>query len=147
MFVRLTLSPQMYSPLAKLPTWLRRLIRSVSLAALLLLGLVTTAYAQTADYGDAPSSYDPGTPASHTVVAGVKLGVAVDSEVAAQRNVTAAGDDSAGVPDDEDGVTGFPPLTIGATGYSVTAACTGAGATVAGWVDFDANSIFDTGER
>ena len=49
----------------------------------------------------------------HTVTT-LKLGAAIDSEANGQPNGTATGDDVAGVPDDEDGVT-IPTLTAGQT--------------------------------
>ena len=59
------------------------------------------------DFGDAP---DPSYPtflanrgAAH-VVAGPKLGAAVDIDVDGQPNATAMGDDANGVGDDEDGL-------------------------------------------
>ena len=69
------------------------------------------------DYGDLPAPY-PTTGslgASHTRHLGLRLGANYDFETAGQPNATATGDDVAGTPDDEDGVTTFPSFTAGAT--------------------------------
>ena len=42
--------------------------------------------------------------ARHVIVSGVQLGAAIDAEGNGQPNATATGDDTAGTPDDEDGV-------------------------------------------
>lgn len=103
--------------------------------------LVTPAY----DYADAPVSY--GTP-SHALSGSLKLGMnAPDSESAAQPNAMAAGDDAAGI-DDEDGISSFPPLTPGASSYSIPAAnisATGTGRLYA-WIDFNKDGVFTASE-
>ena len=69
------------------------------------------------DFGDLPAPYPTtGTlGASHTRHLGLRLGANYDFETAGQPNATATGDDVAGTPDDEDGVTTFPAFTAGAT--------------------------------
>lgn len=98
-----------------------------------------------ADYADAPASY--GTP-SHAIAGSLKLGAtAPDSEVAAQPNATATGDDTAG-SDDEDGVSSFPTLTVGATSYTIPTAnisATGTG-TLHAWIDFNQDGAFSASE-
>ncbi|NNJ71310.1 MAG: hypothetical protein HKP10_08515, partial [Kiritimatiellales bacterium] len=73
------------------------------------------------DWGDAPDSLQtPQYPtlaanngARHPILQGVQMGSFIDSELDGQPNVIATGDDIAGVPDDEDGVTFYPPLISG----------------------------------
>jgi hypothetical protein len=96
------------------------------------------------DFGDAP---DPTYPtllasggANHLVIPGVFLGNLVDVEPDGQPDPTAVGDDSNGVPNDEDGVT-WGPLVPGKLGAASVVA------SVAGWldvfVDLDANGAWD----
>ena len=113
-----------------------------------------------AGYGDAGSLYSPpftggvlaagttsifagtttlGTPTQP----GTRLGATVDSESASQPSATANADGA-----DEDGVT--PPASITVAGgdtYTLpNVACTGPGQ-VAGWIDWNRNGSFDSGER
>lgn len=115
----------------------------------------TTSRGFCSDFGDAPATYgtakaDSG--ASHVLtdydgtVASLMLGSSIDEEPDAA-GFTGIEDDAAG-RDDEDSVT-FPPLSILTSDYSTTVALTntsGSAATLAGWVDFDGNGTFDTGE-
>jgi uncharacterized repeat protein (TIGR01451 family) len=103
------------------------------------------------DYSDAP---DTGTApngtgtnaygtATHTVVAGIRLGAAIDAETTSIANATASGDGA-----DDDGISSFPTLTAGATSYNIPAAnitATGTG-TLHAWIDFNKNGTFDAGE-
>ncbi|MEZ4556624.1 MAG: GEVED domain-containing protein [Caldilineaceae bacterium] len=110
------------------------------------------------DWGDAP---DTGTGASagnyntsasdngprHTIVANLAMGSLIDAETDGQPTSNANGDDTTGV-DDEDGVT-IPALVEGETAI-VTVNVTnlsGVGAQLYGWIDFNANGVFETGER
>lgn len=55
-----------------------------------------------------------------------------------------------GTGDTDDGVTSLPSLNSSATSYSVPVAYTntsGVAATLAGWVDFNGNGVFEAGER
>ena len=105
------------------------------------------------DYGDAPNSYKTmivaGGPA-HTIIIGLHLGTeAPDAESNGKPGDDADGDDTTGTPDDEDGISFFPPLTIEETTYSVTVSVTNdyaADANLFGWIDFNQNELFDTGE-
>jgi uncharacterized repeat protein (TIGR01451 family) len=103
------------------------------------------------DYSDAP---DTGTApngtgtnaygtATHTVVAGIKLGAAIDAETTSIADATASGDGA-----DDDGISSFPTLSAGANSYSIPAAnitATGTG-TLHSWIDFNKNGTFDAGE-
>ncbi|HRJ52933.1 MAG TPA: SdrD B-like domain-containing protein [Candidatus Thiothrix moscowensis] len=94
------------------------------------------------DQSDAPATY--GTP-SHQILTGFRLGAAVDADTAAMPNVSATGDDTTGV-DDEDGVT-LPTLTQGQTA-SITATVAGAGGYLQGWIDWNGDGDFaDAGEQ
>ena len=99
------------------------------------------------DHGDAPSSYGD---ARHNIPAApsVYLGSIVpDDESAPASPLDSTGDDGNST-DDEDTFSGtLPELIINDTSYSLNVACTGEGATVAGWVDFNRNGSFDSGER
>ncbi|MCL5102538.1 MAG: GEVED domain-containing protein [Armatimonadetes bacterium] len=59
------------------------------------------------DFGDAPDSYITKLPngARHMIAPGMMMGNAIDAEGDGQPNANATGDDLAGFPDDEDGVT------------------------------------------
>ena len=103
------------------------------------------------DYGDAPESYQTlvadGGP-SHGLSTAVGLGALVDREVNGFPSVDALGDDSNNV-DDEDGVRLLSPLGPGGTAsLAVTARnTTGSTAFLQGWIDFNANGVFDTHEQ
>lgn len=110
------------------------------------------------DYGDAPASYgttkaDGG--ASHILrdfdgvsTSSLTLGSTVDTDADAS-GFTGVGDDTSGV-DDESGVTTFPVATDLSSDYSLIVDLTnttGTDATVAGWIDFNDNGLFDASER
>jgi uncharacterized repeat protein (TIGR01451 family) len=88
--------------------------------------------------------------ASHTIITGLRMGAAVDDDADGQPNVGADGDDTAGTPDDEDGVT-VADLTLAAGApanvrVNVTNT-TGAPATLYGFIDFNGDGDFlDTNE-
>ncbi|MGL5864397.1 MAG: GEVED domain-containing protein, partial [Dermatophilaceae bacterium] len=113
------------------------------------------------DYGDAPTGYEAGAPASH-IIGDLRLGSTIDRENSTAANSGAAhGGQSvaagananapAGDGTDDDGVTAFPNLTtdqIGST-YSVPVALSGASqpGTVCGYLDLDRNGTWSTAER
>ena len=80
---------------------------------------------------------------------GPTLGTNLDRELAAASAAPGAaptGDDTAGVPDDEDGVT-VPSIDTGTMTVSFTIADPSGGVTaVNGWFDWDNNGVFDTSE-
>jgi uncharacterized repeat protein (TIGR01451 family) len=116
--------------------------------------VVDTVLSAGVDFGDAPASYDTSKvddgpqhvlyrydSATHTSAVGI--GAQVDAEADA-----AADDDATGVAD-EDGVT-LGPLRADQTGYSADLAVvntSGRDATLAGWVDANADGVFDPAER
>jgi hypothetical protein len=99
------------------------------------------------DYGDAPAPYptlraDDG--ARHTIVDNFYLGAGVDFENNGQPSNDGLGDDSHGVPDDEDGIS-FSELKTGTTA-TVTVVATipdGDIGYLNGWIDFDGNGEWD----
>jgi hypothetical protein len=103
------------------------------------------------DYGDAPATYDVGTPASHLLSSSpsVYLGaIAPDGESAAQPNVAANGDNTNGTSD-EDALTTLPNVpTTGS--YSLNSIpvknTSGAAATLNAWIDFNKDGIFQASE-
>ncbi len=117
------------------------------------------------DYGDAPSGVTVDTvarsygsashvrPTSPTIYLGTTL---PDIDTAAnqttwQGQTTATGDDAGGDEGIAQLLSGapavFPVLSAGDANYSLTLVCSGNGATVAGWIDFDKNGAFDAGEK
>ncbi len=97
------------------------------------------------DFGDAPAPYptllaDDG--ARHIPI-GARLGAARDVELNGFPSVTADGDDSAGVPDDEDGVQ-FGGIAEGGSLAAVNILLTNAdSARVDAWIDFDRDGDWD----
>ena len=98
------------------------------------------------DYGDAPDTYGTtlasGGP-SHTIVSGLHLGTAPDSESDAATPLDGSGDGT-----EDDGIT-LAILTEGDTSYSIPAAsinATGTG-TLHAWVDFNKSGTFEPGEH
>ncbi|HEY4233408.1 MAG TPA: GEVED domain-containing protein, partial [Lacipirellulaceae bacterium] len=90
----------------------------------------------------------------HTIVAGLKLGANVDADSGTFQNATANADDVNGaLPDDEDGLTNPTAdlsLAVGdqpRVNVRVTNT-TGTGATLYGWIDYNADGVFEnTAER
>lgn len=89
------------------------------------------------DFGDAPSSY--GDPA-HDIVAGTLLGSTITAETSGYNNPTASADSG------DDGVA-LPTFTQGQSG-TISAAVTGAGGRLQGWIDWNGDGDFaDAGEQ
>ncbi|WP_313915898.1 GEVED domain-containing protein [Tahibacter sp.] len=83
--------------------------------------------------------------ARHPIVAGLFLGASVDAEANGQQNLAASGDDIAGVPDDEDGVTTADLQFVAGSPATVRVNATNLGATAAslcGFVDFNGDGDF-----
>ena len=111
------------------------------------------------DYGDAPDTgtgtaagnyqtlaSDAG--ANHTIVNNLSIGSTVDADSGTLQNTTATADNIDGT-NDEDGITSFTPLKTTDTTYSVKVNVnntTGTNANLLGWIDFNQNGVFDTGE-
>jgi hypothetical protein len=112
------------------------------------------------DYGDAPDASAGSGPGnyntrvadngpSHTIVAGLRMGANVDGDDGTLQNAAASADDVNGaLPDDEDGLSNPAVdlvLTVGAqpaVNVRVTNT-TGSAATLYGWIDYNANGVFD----
>ncbi len=93
-----------------------------------------------AELGDSPLPY-PTTIAENGAAhdaAGPILGTHRDAEPDGLHSLLADGDDNAGVPDDEDGVS-FGPVQVGQLGASVTVTISNApsDARLDAWVDFN----------
>lgn len=105
------------------------------------------------DLGDAPDSYGTlfnSNGPVHILTPNLTIGASIDSEDDGNPTATANGDDTTGTGDDENGLASIPPLAVTSTSYSLTVSVvntTGTTAVLAGWVDFNANGIFDPGER
>jgi hypothetical protein len=104
------------------------------------------------DFGDAPNSYGTLTTSAgpnHGVDTSIFMGAgAPDNEVTGIPTVNADGDDLNNA-DDEDGVSSFPVLLTTATSYSVNVNVTnnsGNAARLVGWIDFNRNGTFESGE-
>ena len=98
------------------------------------------------DYGDLPEPpYAGVNDASHAITTELQIGSVTDAETAAQPNATATGDDTTGVPDDEDGFTAPAAIVAGQTvGFDVVVSNnTGSAATLYGFVDWNADGDFD----
>ena len=106
----------------------------------------------TLDFGDAPASYDAGTPASSAVsFFNIRIGNEVDAEEMQNSSVLADGDDNlnSGSTDDEEGIISTPTIVSGATTFSITVSVfnnTGAMVNLCGWIDNDGNGVFDINE-
>ncbi len=100
------------------------------------------------DYGDLPLPYlttEAAGGASHGYLAGLNLGATIDIDLDGVPSLTARGDDTAGV-DDEDGVKLAAPLVVGATDNKVTVNVTnttGSTAYLQGWMDFNGDGDFN----
>ncbi|QDV43291.1 Serine-aspartate repeat-containing protein D precursor [Stieleria neptunia] len=103
------------------------------------------------DYGDAPDTYQTTVAAggpSHGISTALGLGASVDRESDGIPTASALGDDLNNI-DDEDGVVLLTPLGPGGTAnLAVTARnTTGSPAYLQGWIDFNANGVFDASEK
>ncbi len=113
------------------------------------------------DYGDAPDNGGAPTQGSyntlasnngphHVIVSGLSLGsVAPDADSGMLQNVEASADDDTGIAD-EDGVEVIPFIGVSTTSVQLTVKAvnaTGADATVACWIDFNRNGLFEAAER
>jgi GEVED domain len=95
---------------------------------------------QRLDFGDAPQVYgDAYHPVPQTPT--VRLGAAVGGDDAPVYTVNADGDTF------DDGVASFPLLSTATTSYSLNLTCAGTNTPVSGWIDFNRNNSFDSGEK
>lgn len=103
------------------------------------------------DYGDAPASYEAGTPATEAISAVIHIGTTFDAEATAVSGAGALGDDSynMGSSNDEDGIASLTTLNAEDTSYSLTVSVfnkTGATQTLHGWIDFNLDGVFQASE-
>ncbi len=84
---------------------------------------------------------------SHYIISGLNLGLTVDGENDGVSSGTATGDDTAGSPDDEDGVNIFPSLDIVPGGTIILPIevlnTTGDTAHLEAWIDWNGDGDFD----
>jgi hypothetical protein len=108
------------------------------------------------DYGDLPETYGTTTGANgpcHVVNPGLKLGASSDGDPNGQPDSMAGlmtgGDDNDADGDDEDGISLFGPMIPGNNAcLTVTAMnMTGSAAKLQGWIDFNGDGQFQTGEQ
>lgn len=124
----------------------------LALSAAFLFINLGNASAQTADYGDAPHSYDSlAAAASHKVIPTLYIGANnVDSESAPFASINADGDNLNG-NNDENGVSTLPTIyTLSPTvGVQVNGVYNSSGvpAVLVGWIDFNRDGIFEDSER
>ncbi|MEO6833303.1 MAG: GEVED domain-containing protein [Chitinophagaceae bacterium] len=114
--------------------------------------------AQTADYGDAPASYEdlpftigPPVPASHTIVPNLYIGADnIDAEAGPLSSANALGDDNNNV-DDENGVSVLPTIYTLSPNVSVQVNNVYNNShkqgVLVGWIDFNRNGVFDANEQ
>lgn len=111
------------------------------------LGDAAEAFRPTVDYGDAPSSYDPGgsDPAVHeTVNTTLRLGNNSDRELNTRGQTALANSDNF-----DDGVPSVQIFNPTFGNYLAEVRFfnnTGSTATICGWLDYDGNGIFDPSE-
>lgn len=103
-------------------------------------------YRPKCDFGDAPASYDPvaNSPAVHERSSNLRLGASWDNEWVKTASAGATFDGG-----DEDGVATVPMLDTGTFNFAVDIEVfnnSGADATVAAWLDYDGDGIYDASE-
>ncbi len=141
----------------RLPQWLTMRIFFLQLALfalpIILLLSPESVYAQAAcagtrDYGDAPASYGV---ACATPSGTLRIGaVTPDTEASPGFQGAGATGDSTNGTNDENFLNPLTPIDLANTQYIWTVPVvntTGGTATLAGWIDFNGNGVFDTGER
>ena len=106
------------------------------------------------DHGDAPASYEAGTPAADGISALIRLGATVDAEAFALSGAAATGDDlkNSGAANDEDGVATLSSIYTSDSTYSVTVSVfnnllDGLSRPLNGWIDFNGDGVFTANER
>ncbi|MDX2004678.1 MAG: choice-of-anchor L domain-containing protein [Meiothermus sp.] len=116
----------------------------------LFIGLISSQ----SDWGDAPSTYGTSTATNgplHDIDSRIFIGpTQPDVENDGQPGAGADGDNLNGT-NDENTLTTFPTLTSSTPTYTLSAIpltnTTGLPATLAGWIDFNRNGLFDASER
>jgi uncharacterized repeat protein (TIGR01451 family) len=121
-----------------------RLAGTTAIAATNLDGLMVVVTVDE-DYGDAPASYDPTQAASH-VIGDAAIGANISADNAATLATTTSPNASAAATADSDDVA-WPTLTRNlTTAFNVPLSGISQNGTLCGWVDFDNNGAFATGE-
>jgi hypothetical protein len=111
-------------------------------------GDASEAFRPKSDFGDAPASYDPDplAPATHERITTLRLGSSYDYEWNLTSSALANADGA-----DEDAIGAAPALNYDATlTYSIPNISvfnnTGGNATLIGWLDYNFNNVFESGE-
>lgn len=101
-----------------------------------------------ADFGDLPDSYGTTHAANgpYHNQGSLRLGAVFDWEYDGAPTDTALGDDTAGSPDDEDGVDFIPPVECAGVTLQFTVTVTGGSGTLGAWFDWNQDGDWDTGE-
>ncbi|GAA4317948.1 hypothetical protein GCM10023184_01850 [Flaviaesturariibacter amylovorans] len=121
----------------------RTIVGNPAFPASVSIGDASEAFRPKADFGDAPASYDPdpNAPAVHEVTATLRLGAATTDEWDKITSALGDGDADDGLP--------TPTIVMNNSNFLTNVNVynnTGAPATVAAWVDFNSNGIFEAGE-
>jgi CshA-type fibril repeat protein len=100
------------------------------------------------DYGDAPATYDQGN-AARAVRSDIRLGNTVTADSTGTLDATTSPHAGASASGDTDDGAALSSLSTVETSYTTTVALSGASSAgqVCGWVDFDQNGTFESGER
>ncbi|RYZ00617.1 MAG: hypothetical protein EOO11_00890 [Chitinophagaceae bacterium] len=122
---------------------LKTIVGSPAFPASVSIGDASEAFRPKADFGDAPSSYDPdaNAPAVHEVTSTLRLGAATTDEWEKNTSLLATGDADDGLP--------TPTIVMNNSNFLTNVTVynnTGAPATVVAWVDFNSNGTFEAGE-
>lgn len=109
-------------------------------------GDAAEAFRPKADFGDAPSTYDPValSPALNEKDTAIRIGATYDWEWSKNTSTDASGDGA-----DEDGLAFVSVFDPGSQAYLVQTQVynnTGANATLCAWLDYNGNGVFDAGE-
>lgn len=100
------------------------------------------------DFGDAPNSYSTtllSNGARH-LPGGPRLGNQFDLESSGAPTGGATGDDTTGIPDDEDGVS-LAGVFVGGSGVAFVTLSGASSAKLDAWIDFNLNGLFDPSEQ
>ncbi|MBI5856459.1 MAG: T9SS type A sorting domain-containing protein [Sphingobacteriales bacterium] len=109
-------------------------------------GDAAEAFRPKADFGDAPSTYDPValSPALNEKDTAIRIGATYDWEWSKSTSTDASGDGA-----DEDGLAYVPVFDPGSGNYLVQVQVynnTGTNATLCAWFDYNGNGVFDASE-
>lgn len=138
----------LYNPLTGTIGTPRNITTAPGLTGIPNLGDAAEGFRPKSDFGDAPASYTPNplAPAMHEKDVNLRLGSSFDNEWNFNWSALANSDGA-----DEDGIGAAPALNVSGTlTYRVNNISvynnTGSNATLAGWLDYNFNGLFEAGE-